>query len=77
MVLKKVQAWQKLSTDAAAYPDCNFMTWNVPAEEKCPQCGCTLFQKGRQSPARWFAKSRAAAMNVPSGEEVRGEWTDR
>ena len=33
----------------SAYPDCNFMTWNVPTEEKCPQCGCTLFQKGGKS----------------------------
>lgn len=28
------------------YPDCHFMTWNLPIEEKCPQCGCTLFQRG-------------------------------
>ena len=28
------------------YPECNFMTWNLPVEEKCPQCGSTLFQKG-------------------------------
>ena len=28
------------------YPECHFMTWNVPVEEKCPQCGCTLFQRG-------------------------------
>lgn len=31
------------------YPDCDFMTWNVPLEEKCPQCGSTLFQKGGKS----------------------------
>ncbi len=31
------------------YPDCNFMTWNVPTEEKCPQCQATLFQKGGKS----------------------------
>lgn len=31
------------------YPDCNFMTWNVPVEEKCPNCGNTLFQKGGKS----------------------------
>ena len=23
------------------YPDCNFMTWNLPVEEKCPNCGST------------------------------------
>lgn len=33
----------------SGYPDCNFMTWNVPTEEKCPQCGGTLFQKGGKS----------------------------
>ena len=27
-------------------PTCGFMTWDLPTEEKCPQCGCTLFQKG-------------------------------
>ena len=27
-------------------PTCNFMTWDLPTEEKCPQCGSTLFQKG-------------------------------
>ncbi len=31
------------------YPDCRFMTWNVPVEERCPQCNCTLFQKGGKS----------------------------
>ncbi|MBP0972957.1 MAG: type I DNA topoisomerase [Oscillospiraceae bacterium] len=33
----------------SGYPDCRFMTWNVPVEEKCPQCGCTLFQRGGKS----------------------------
>lgn len=27
-------------------PTCNFMTWDLPTEEKCPNCGSTLFQKG-------------------------------
>lgn len=27
-------------------PNCNFMTWDMPTEEKCPKCGSTLFQKG-------------------------------
>lgn len=31
------------------YPDCNFMTWNVPTKEICPQCGKTLFNKGGKS----------------------------
>jgi len=31
------------------YPDCNFMTWNAPVEEKCPKCGSSLFKKGGRS----------------------------
>lgn len=27
-------------------PECNFMTWDVPVQEKCPKCGSTLFRKG-------------------------------
>lgn len=31
------------------YKDCNFMSWDMPLEEKCPQCGASLFKKsGRQ-----------------------------
>ena len=31
------------------YQNCNFMTWDLPISEKCPQCGATLFKKtGRQ-----------------------------
>lgn len=31
------------------YPECHFMTWNIPIEEHCPQCNSTLFQKGGKS----------------------------
>ena len=30
------------------YPKCNFMTWDEPVPEKCPQCGQTLFKKKGQ-----------------------------
>ncbi len=27
-------------------PTCKFMTWDTPTAEICPNCGCTLFNKG-------------------------------
>ena len=27
------------------YKDCNYMTWDMPIEEKCPHCQTTLFKK--------------------------------
>ncbi len=28
----------------SGYPDCTFMTWDIPLEETCPKCGSTLFR---------------------------------
>ena len=30
-------------------PNCSFMTWDVPTDKICPNCGSTLFQKGGKS----------------------------
>lgn len=27
------------------YPECTFVTWNLPVEDKCPKCSSTLFKK--------------------------------
>ena len=27
------------------YPKCNFSSWDMPSNEKCPQCGKALFHK--------------------------------
>ncbi len=28
------------------YPECTFMTWSTPVEDRCPKCNNTLFKKG-------------------------------
>jgi DNA topoisomerase-1 len=28
------------------YPDCDFMSWNKPAEQSCPRCGAYMVEKG-------------------------------
>ncbi|MBE6875792.1 MAG: type I DNA topoisomerase [Ruminococcus sp.] len=48
IVLKKSKRGRSFY-GCSGYPDCNFMTWNVPLEETCPQCQSTLFQKGGKS----------------------------
>ncbi len=48
IVLKKSKRGRSFY-GCSGYPDCNFMTWNVPSEETCPQCNSTLFQKGGKS----------------------------
>lgn len=48
MLLKKSKKGRSFY-GCEGFPDCSFMTWNVPTAEKCPDCGKTLFNKGGKS----------------------------
>lgn len=48
MLLKKSKKGRSFY-GCSSYPECNFMTWNVPTNEKCPECQKTLFNKGGKS----------------------------
>lgn len=48
MLLKKSKKGRSFY-GCEGYPDCSFMTWNVPTAEVCPNCGKTLFNKGGKS----------------------------
>lgn len=48
MLLKKSKKGRSFY-GCEGYPDCGFMTWNVPTAEKCPDCGKSLFNKGGKS----------------------------
>ncbi|MFT3951539.1 MAG: type I DNA topoisomerase [Oscillospiraceae bacterium] len=45
MLLKKTKTGKKYY-GCEKNPACAFMTWDVPTDERCPQCGATLFNKG-------------------------------
>ncbi len=48
MLLKKSKRGRSFY-GCEGYPECDFMTWNVPTAEKCPECGKSLFNKGGKS----------------------------
>lgn len=38
------------------YPNCDFVSWNEPTNERCPQCGEILYKKGGKKPKLICAK---------------------
>ena len=60
------------TSGCSRYPDCNFMTWNLPVEEKCPNCGSTLFQKGGKA-GKLICEKPGCGYERPVGEEKHGE----
>ena len=48
MLLKKSKKGRSFY-GCEGFPECSFMTWNVPTKDLCPQCGKSLFMKGGKS----------------------------
>ena len=46
----------KIFYGCSNYPNCNFMSWNEPTNEKCPQCGGILFKKKGKKATLYCAK---------------------
>ncbi len=53
-------------------PECSFMTWDIPTEEKCPRCGSTLFQKGGKNGILICHKPDCGYQRNLSGENTEG-----
>ncbi len=47
IVLKKTQKGRKYY-GCISNPDCDFMVWQRPSNEKCPKCGSLMLQKGNK-----------------------------
>ena len=44
-VLEKVSRKNRKFYGCEAYPECDFISWDLPVSEKCPQCGSYMVQK--------------------------------
>lgn len=47
IVLKKTQKGRRYY-GCIGYPDCDFMVWQKPSAQKCPQCGGVMLEKGNK-----------------------------
>lgn len=45
IVMKKTQKGRRYY-GCIGYPDCDFMVWQKPSQQKCPQCGSVMLEKG-------------------------------
>jgi DNA topoisomerase-1 len=43
LVQRKAKKTGRIFYGCTGYPDCQFVTWDTPSEERCPKCGNTLF----------------------------------
>ena len=51
-MLERKSAKGRIYYGCERYPDCDFMTWDMPVAVKCEKCGSTLFRKAPSSTAQ-------------------------
>ena len=60
----------EFSTSSDPEKKCDFMTWDVPTKDDCPECGQTMFKKAGKGFKRPYCINPACARFVP--EDQRG-----
>lgn len=55
-VIVKHTKTKRIFYGCSNYPDCDFVSWNEPVNEKCPRCGEILFKKKGKKPVLFCAK---------------------
>lgn len=51
------------------YKNCNFMTWDLPIDEKCPECGAAMFKKAGKQGKIYCAKEGCNYQRPLEGKE--------
>lgn len=58
----------KIYFGCTGYPDCKFLSWDVPTGEKCPRCNAYLIKKGNK--IKCSSKSCDYSVSLPENTET-------
>ena len=72
-VIEKKSRKGRIFYGCANYPNCDFVSWDEPLNEKCPQCGHILFRKKGKTPKIYCAEEGCAYSRIEQPKEESGE----
>lgn len=72
-VIEKKSRKGRLFYGCANYPNCDFVSWDEPLNEKCPQCGHILFRKKGKTPKIYCAEEGCGYSRIEQPKEESGE----
>lgn len=72
-VIEKKSRKGRLFYGCANYPNCDFVSWDEPLNEKCPQCGHILFRKKGKTPKIYCAEEGCGYSRIEQPKEESSE----
>ena len=68
-VIQRKSKYGKIFYGCNKYPDCDFVSWNEPVKEKCPDCGAYLVKKITKKESKLVCSNNACSFSKPLDTE--------
>jgi len=67
-IIQRKSKYGKIFYGCNKYPDCDFVSWNEPVKESCPDCGAYLVKKITKKESKLVCSSTACSFTKPLEE---------
>lgn len=67
-VIQRKSKYGKIFYGCNRYPDCDFVSWNEPVKENCPECGAYLVKKITKKEAKLVCSNNTCSFSKPLEE---------
>lgn len=75
-VIQRKSKYGKIFYGCNKYPDCDFVSWNEPVKENCPECGQYLVKKITKKESKLMCSNNACTYSKPLDENGEEEKND-
>ncbi len=68
-IIQRKSKYGKIFYGCSKYPDCDFVSWNEPVKEKCPDCGAYLVKKITKKESKLVCSNNECSFSKPLEQE--------
>ena len=69
-IIQRKSKYGKIFYGCNKYPKCDFVSWNEPVNEKCPECGSLLSKKITKKESKLVCTNTSCSFSKPMEEEA-------
>ena len=68
-IIQRKSKYGKIFYGCSKYPDCDFVSWNEPVKEQCPECGAYLVKKITKKESKLVCSNNECTFSKPLEQE--------
>ncbi len=68
-IIQRKSKYGKIFYGCSKYPDCDFVSWNEPVKENCPECGAYLVKKITKKESKLVCSNNECTFSKPLEQE--------